>query len=609
MCGIAGFIGKLPIEENRVKSCLSKMEHRGPDASGIYRYKAADDRHICLLHSRLNIIDLDDRSNQPLQLDDTALSYNGELYNYIELRNELRKEGVGFHTESDTEVLLSAYKHWGESALDRFEGMWAFALYDESSDRLLLCRDRFGEKPLYYLEAEEGVYFGSEAKFIFALAGRKLKPNVNHLHRYMINGYKSLHKQRATFFENLKEVPSANVLDVSRNGIEERPFWKPEFRPDESMSYETAVEKTREALIESVRLRLRADVPMAFCMSGGIDSNSLISIAKQVFNYDVHGFTIVNTDERYEEQDIVDATVAELGLRHTSVHVTTDRFLERLRHLVVAHDAPVLTITYYAQWMLLEAIREAGYKISVSGSGADELYSGYYDHHLLYLASVFDDKKRYEEAVKEWQTHILPIVRNPFLQNPRAFVDQPQMRDHIYLNAEEFASWLTKEWQEDFKEQAYCDQLMRNRMMNELFQETVPPILHEDDHNAMYYSIENRSPFLDRELFDTAYSIPTRHLVQRGMAKVVLRDAMRGIVPDVVLNSHRKVGFNAPIFSFLDISDPTVKDEILRDSPIYEYVRREKVEALMAKDTLPNSESKFVFYFLCSKMFLEEFGE
>jgi len=609
MCGIAGFIGNTPLAQERERACLTVMGHRGPDANGVYRRTASEDRHVCLMHARLNIIDLDARANQPLQRGALTLSYNGEIYNYVELRNRLVEEGETFSTESDTEVLLLALKRWGIGALERCEGMWAFALYDENDGSLVLSRDRFGEKPLYIHQAKEGLYFASEAKFIFAMMGRVLAPDINHLHRHMVNGYRSLYKQPATYFKGLEEVARASAVKVTREGASTHLYWVPQFNPVDTMSYDDAVAQTREAMIESVRMRLRADVPLAFCMSGGIDSNSLISIAKNIFNYDVHGFTIVNTDERYEEQGIVDAAVQQQGLRHSTVDVTTDKFLERLRTLVRAHDAPVLTISYYAQWMLLEAIHDAGYKISVSGTGADELYSGYYDHHLLYLAAVRGDPVRFDQARDEWETHIKPVVRNPLLQDPRAFVDNPGQREHLYLGADEFSEWFVGDWKEAFAEEHYCDDLMRNRMFNELFHETVPPILHEDDLNAMYYSIENRSPFLDRKLCELAYTIPSRHLVQRGMAKVVLRDAMRGIVPDVVLDSHRKVGFNAPIYSFLDISDPKMRKEILCDSPIYDYIRRDRVEALLAKGHLPNSESKFMFYFLNAKMFLEEFAQ
>jgi asparagine synthase (glutamine-hydrolysing) len=321
----------------------------------------------------------------------------------------------------------------------------------------------------------------------------------------------------------------------------------------------------------------------------------------------VHGFTIVNTDARYEEQDMVDRAVRELNIRHTPILVNTDSFLSKLRELVRYHDAPVYTITYYAHWMLMQSIAEHEYRISVSGTAADELFTGYYDHHLAYLCEVQSDAATHAEALEAWQHHIRSTVRNPFLGNPNLFVENPGFRDHIYLDADGFRQYLKQDWAEPFAEHEFTPSLLRNRMLNEMFYEAVPVILHEDDLNAMYYSIENRSPFLDRDLFEFCYSIPSCHLIRDGAAKAVLRDAARGIAPDAIVNNRRKVGFNAPIFSFLDVNNPQVRSELLADSPIFDHVRRDKIVELITKPDLPNSESKFLFYFLNSKIFLEEF--
>jgi asparagine synthase (glutamine-hydrolysing) len=225
---------------------------------------------------------------------------------------------------------------------------------------------------------------------------------------------------------------------------------------------------------------------------------------------------------------------------------------------------------------------------------------------VAYLAAVARDPQRHAEAVREWEAHVKPAVRNPFLSDPDLFVRDPGFRDHIYLGADAFAATLTHPWREPFTETQYSDDLLRDRMLNELLHEAVPVILHEDDRNAMYWSVENRSPYLDRRLFETSASIPTRHLVQRGYGKAVLRDAMRGIVPDPVLGEHRKVGFNAPIFDLLDPADPAVRAELLADSPIFDHLRRERIEELLDRATLPNSESKFLFSFVNAKLFLEE---
>jgi len=585
------------------------MQRRGPDAKGVYRHSYRPGKNICLLHSRLSIIDLDKRSNQPFKIGSKVLVDNGELYNYIELKSELVAKGQSFETTSDTEVLLRCIDMYGWEGLDRCEGMWAFALYDENDGSLTLSRDRFGEKPLYLYEDKTGIYFGSEVKLLHALSGKKFTVNYRHIYRYLVNGYKSLYKVDETFFNDVHEFPPSSVLIVMPGGsrLQEK-YWTPLYSMDSSMTYNDAVAGARDALIRSVRLRLRADVPLAFCMSGGVDSNSLISIAKNVCNHDVHGFTIANTDERYEEQDLVDCSVSNLGIRHTSVSLNTDGFLENLRHLIQYHDAPVYTISYYAHWLLMERIAREGYKIAISGTAADELFTGYYDHHGMYLYEVRNNPSLFQRSLQHWVKHIKPIVRNPVLQDPEVFVKNPDERRHIYLDADYFANYLKGEFKETFTEVLYCDELLRNRMLNELFSESVPVILHEDDLNAMYYSIENRSPFLDRELFEFCYSIPSDYLIGEGYNKKVLRDAMKGIVSEDILKSRRKVGFNAPIHSFLNAKDQRVRGELLDESPIFDHVHKSLIEEILEKEYLPNSESKFLFYFLCSKMFLEQFS-
>jgi len=608
MCGIAGYIGSVEIEPGRVEACLGRMGRRGPDASGVYRHSFTPGRHVCLLHSRLSIIDLDERANQPLTYGNKVLVFNGELYNYLEMKEKLEIKGHSFKTTSDTEVVLHVLEDMGRAALDQCEGMWAFALYSENDGSLLLSRDRFGEKPLYLYEDDIGVYFGSEIKFLAALVGKRFEINYDHICRYLVNGYKSLYKPKETFFKDVFDVPPSTVFVISSDGKRfSESYWKPTCSVDETMTYEDAVKGARAALIKSVELRLRADVPLAFCMSGGVDSNSLISIAKNVFGYDVHGFTVVSSDERYAEQNMVDKVIAQLEIRHTPIPVDTTGFLTKLRDLVRYHDAPVYTITYYAHWLLMESIARRGYKVSISGTAADELFTGYYDHHSMYLHEVRNDGDLFEESLGNWKKHIAPIVRNPLLQDPLAFVKNPGQREHIFLDADRFKSCLRSDFGEQFSEAYYCDGLLRNRMLNELFQESVPVILHEDDLNAMYFSIENRSPYLDRNLFEFCYSIPSHHLIRDGYNKKVLRDAMQDIVPEEILCTRRKVGFNAPIFSFLDVNNLDVRNSLLDNSSVFEIVKRDKIEEIILKENLPNSESKFLFYFLCTKIFLEEF--
>ena len=608
MCGIAGFRGAFPLAPQRVQRALAALRHRGPDHAAARHWRAPDGTHVALLHTRLSIIDLDPRAHQPFHAGRRWMVFNGELYNYRELRDELGRGGA-WATTSDTEVFLRAIEQLGWEGLDRCEGMWALAVYDDADGSLVLCRDRFGEKPLYLYEDASGFYFASESKAIEALLGRRLQPNLEHLSRYLVNGYKALYKSGQTFFQGLEELPAGTWLRLGARGERcSRRYWSPAVAPQEMMSYDEAVQGARERLLRAVELRLRADVPLAFCMSGGVDSNALIGVAKRAFGYDVHGFTIVDADPQYNEQALVTAAAQELRIRHTLVPLRTSGFLERLRRLVRQHDAPVATITYYVHWLLMQEMASHGYRIAVSGTAADELFSGYYDHHLAYLYAVREEAVLHAAARQAWETHVRPAVRNPYLGDPELFIKDPAFRGHIFLGAEDFSAYLRAPWSEPFTEQPLAKSLLRNRMLNELLYENVPVILHEDDLNAMSVSMENRSPYLDRQLFDWCARIPDRHLVRDGYAKAILRDAVRGFAPDVVLDAHRKVGFNASIHSLLDVRDPAVRGELLAESPVFEHVRRERIAELLDKPELPNSESKFLFSFVNAKIFLEEFG-
>ena len=612
MCGIAGYIGRQRLSHKKIEACQLLMRRRGPDAEGVFNHVTSGDRNLVLLHSRLSILDLDPRANQPFEMDGNQLVFNGEIYNYKELAAEMCSMGWTPYGNGDTEILAKLLSKKGVDGLSQCEGMWGLAWYDKINNELLLARDRFGEKPLYTFKSPDGsFYFASEIKFIFAMLGYKLPINYRHLRRYLVNGYKSLYKTKETFYEGLEELPPGYLGRHNRDGsYSEEPYWVPAYqRPEiESMPYAEAVKGTRQRLINSVELRLRADVPVAFCLSGGIDSNALIAIAKRELGFDVHGYTILNQDIRYEEKDMVDLAVKELALKHTPIINDTKNFLSQLRELIRYHDAPVYTITYYAQWRLMKKISDDGFKVSISGTGADELFSGYYDHHNAYLSGLFYSKPdKFKEALEYWEALQKPIVRNPFLKNPYYFMERPNSREHIYLDSQLFSEYLVHPFHESFTELCLGGTLLRNRMANELLAESVPVILHEDDLNAMYFSIENRSPFLDTKLFEWSLQIPTEHLINKGVAKAVLRDAVRGLVPDKILDNPRKVGFNAPILDYLDLNDNKVVSYLLSDSPIYEYVKRDSIKALLKQNQLTNSASKFLFNFINARIFLEEY--
>ncbi len=604
MCGIAGYIGPKAIGQDAIDKTIRLMKNRGPDHQKAINI-LEQDTQVYLLHSRLNIIDLDPRSNQPFERRGVWLVFNGEIYNYREVRCELEALGVVFLTSSDTEVLIESYLQWGEECVHKFEGMWAFAIYDTRSRKLFISRDRFAEKPLYFYEADGGFYFGSEIKFLSALSRQRFKVNEEHLLRYLVHGYKSLYKGSEGYFQGVKELSFASCMEISQGRVSRHwHYWQPTVQIKE-MSFQEAVEGFRAHLLESMRIRLRSDVPISFCLSGGVDSASLASIAAKYFNVDIHTFSIVDNDERYDERENILATVNDIGCEHTLIHVSTENTLERLKNLIVYHDAPVATISFFVHSFLTQTAAKAGYKVIFSGHAADELATGYYDHYLQFLYEMHDhaDYPHHREA---WEHYIFPIVRNPYLRSPDLYIKNPKQRAHIFTDANQFAAFLKKNFREDFHETHYTDSVLRNRMLNELFHEGVRVILHEDDLNSMAVSIENRCPYLDSRLFDFAYSIPVRHLMRDGYAKWVLREAMKGILNDKVRLDRQKKGFNAGVQSLFDFEDIQTREYLLdSNAAIFNIVDREKMMAILNGGKFSDSYNKFAFNFINARIFLE----
>jgi len=343
---------------------------------------------------------------------------------------------------------------------------------------------------------------------------------------------------------------------------------------------------------------------LAFCLSGGIDSASLVSIAAKKFDYDVATFSIIDTDERYNELDNILATVNDIGCKNKQIYIPRDGFFKRLDNLINYHDQPISTISYYIHSFLSESISKNGYKVAISGTAADELVTGYYDHYNFYLYEM-RKSENYKKYLNNWKKTFGKIVRNPYLKNPEIFFNNPSFRNHIYLNKDEFESFLKTDFSEPFYEEKYSNSLLRNRMLNELFHESIPVILHEDDLNSMLYSIENRSPYLDLNLFNISYSIPNEYLIQEGYAKYILRESMKGILNEKVRTDWKKVGFNASINSLLDLKDDEIKNYLLQDSEIYRFVKRSSIEKIIDKKPMSNSYSKFMFSFINARIFLE----
>jgi asparagine synthase (glutamine-hydrolysing) len=604
MCGIAGAWGNIIPTEKQISSTLSGLKHRGPDDVGCSRLKT-NNRCLTLLFTRLAIIDLDKRANQPMHFEGLSIIYNGEIYNYLELRSELEKMGVHFTTESDTEVLLKGIKIMGWKILDKIEGMWAIAVYDKRLDRLTLCRDRFGEKPLKYMKINNQVYFASEVEAIQKLSGIGLVPNEEHIKRFLVNGYKSLYKTKETFFNGIRDVPARRLVHIDKYGsVVEEEYWSPVSEIDTELDFRFASNQVEEKLTRSLELRLRSDVPVAFSLSGGVDSVALVSIARKKLGLDVNGFTIKNFDYRYDESELVKKVVKKLSINHTEIAVNKFGFLKDLEEIINTRKTPVLTLSSFVQCNLMKKISEAGYKVVIGGTAADEIFTGYYDHHLYYFLEL--NHKERVKAIANWTEKIKPNVQNPYLQNPNLIFTRPEFREYMYLDSEIYSSYLTNSWAEEFSEVKYSSSILRNRMLNELLVETVPVLLHEEDLNAMNYSIENRSPYLDKNLVEFMSKVPSNLLVREGLAKAILRESVKNYAPIEIMRNPRKIGFNVPIESLIDFSDQGTKKFFLSDSAIYEIINKKFIQEMIQKNNFDNSQSKFLFNFISSKIFLDQ---
>jgi len=618
MCGIAGYIGVKDIKQSLIDKSLFFLKSRGPDFkdSKKYIFNSKNKKKILFLHSRLAIIDLDSRSNQPFEDGDYSIIFNGEIYNYLEIKEDLILKGLKFRTNSDTEVLLKSYIHYGIECFKKIEGMWSLAIFDRKNNKLILARDRFGEKPLYYSVKSDGVYFSSDIRVIKLLSEKQFELNYSRLIRGVVCGYRSLYKDpKETFYKKIYQISPASYVEIEENlEFNIKSYWRIKKKQKElKIDDKELIDEAQNLLFNSVKIRLRSDVPLAFCLSGGVDSGALVSIAAKKFNMNVNTFSIIdNKDSRYSEKINIDKVVKDVSSNHTEINLENIRnnknTMNKIRDLVDYKSGPIPTITWLLHSYLAEHISKKNCKVAFSGTAADEIYTGYYDHHLQYL---YDNRNKDKINIykSNFEKFVNPLIRNLDLKKNDLYIKNVNFRDHIFDNSKEFLTLLKSDLQFDFqfREKKFTDTLFKNRSLNELFHETTPVFLSEDDTNSMYYSVENRSPYLDTNLFNFIYSIPTERLIKNGYAKYLLRESVKNILDEDVRNDRYKKGFNSSITSIFDFSDKNFMEEILnKDSQIYEFFDFEKIKKIFKKDINLNHYSKFIFSFINAKIFLDK---
>ena len=539
MCGIAGYFGKFNLNYSKIEKALDILKERGPDFRNYTEYRKRD-IFIKLIHTRLAIIDLDQRSNQPMENENFSLVFNGEIYNYIELKKDLEKRGVKFKTSSDSEVILNGYAYYSDKIFELMEGMWALAIYDKKNNKVILSRDRFSEKPLFYYSDSNEFIFSSDIKVIRIFCKKKFSINHKRLISGVVCGYKSLNKDPSqTMYEGIKCLEGSSILKIEKNFlIQKKFFWKPNTEINKKLKKEEILVNAKKKLLLSVKLRLRADVDSAFCLSGGIDSGSIASIAAKEFNQKINSFSIIDdNDMRYNEKSNIDLVVEDLNANHNEIYISKIKNnINHLKSLINYKNSPVCTITYYLHSFLVKNISQNNYKVCFSGTAADEIFTGYYDHQLQFLNDI-KGTKIFKKNLKNFNKYLLPNIRNEFFRDPYLYINNPKFRGHIFDNVLENTSFLKNKINKNdfiFTEKKFSKNLSLNRRMNELFHENIPTILFEEDSNSMKYSIENRSPYLDTNLVNYMNSVEPQHLIDNGFAKNILREVSKKYL-------HRKV--------------------------------------------------------------------
>lgn len=536
------------------------MVSRGPDGEGIW-----DDGEAGLAFRRLAIIDLHERSNQPLHLGDLHLVFNGEIYNYLELREELRRLGHRFVTQGDGEVLLHAWAEWGEAALERLNGMFALAVWDGATHRLTLAVDRFAEKPLFIFEGRDRLMFASSVWALRAADPSVGVPDTVATERFLALG--TMPSLPATFFADIRRLPPAHVA-VWRpgGGLAMRCWWRPrtvEVPADPA----TAAEQLRSLLTDAVALRLRSDVPVGTSLSGGLDSSSILALTavlspgsgRHAFTATFPGFA--RDEWRYAAEAADGASVSE----HHAVQPAMEELFDHLPQLVADQEEPFGSTSIYAQWRVMRAAREAGVVVLLDGQGADELLGGYpgsagWVLRAAGIRAVVNGLMRSPRVARSVAVaYATGRAPETLARRYRSRAGSPYANPTVVREAAGHPTEAHLDW-------TVGDGPLRAELMTEVFCTSLPQLCRYADRSSMASSVEVRLPFLDPHLAEFALSLPPGLLWRDGISKHVLRESARGIVPDSVLARRDKVAYETPESRWLGSADGRAQiAEILLD--------------------------------------------
>ncbi len=578
MCGFCGFVSKKSNKEETLQNMMDKIIYRGPDSSGIYT-----DEDIALGFRRLSIIDLEEGA-QPIYNEDKTkvINFNGEIYNYQEIKEDLIKKGHKFYTKTDTEVLIHGYEEYGEDLLNKLRGMFAFAIWDTVKKELIIARDFFGIKPMYYMKNNEDLIFGSEIKCILEHPSVEKKLNIHALQNYLSFQYGVPNE---TFFENIFCLPPAHILKYKDGNIEIKRYWKPEFNIDENLDFDETVENIDKTFKNSIEAHKISDVEVGCFLSSGVDSSYVASQFK-----DQKSFTVGFDYDKYNEIEFAKNLANEIGMEHHYKSITDDEYWEILPKIQYYMDQPHADPSCVALYFVSKIASEH-VKVVLSGEGADELFGGYRIYHepLSLKKTSFIPRPIWKALAcivnlipadfkgKSYINRASKTLEERFIGNANLFSDKEKRK--ILKNTEGMVTpqEITKKFYEDVKDK---DDVTKMQYID-INLWMVGDILLKADRMSMANSLELRVPFLDKEVFKIASTLPQKFKVNDENTKFAMRKAALKNLPEEV-SKRKKLGFPVPTRVWLrqDKYYNIVRDEFLSENS-RKYFNTEEIVKLL----------------------------
>lgn len=584
MCGILGSFQVLPEAGfvHRFERAMQMLQRRGPDGRGVHTYPVAGGE-VSFGHARLSIIDLSEGGAQPMHGADGryVIVFNGEIYNYRELRHELESLGRRFVSDSDTEVLLAAWELWGEACLPRLTGMFAFSILDRQAATLTCIRDAFGIKPFFYAAEGGEVFFASEAPALMALRRSKTRLNWQRAYDYLVHG--DYDSGPDTFFDGVKHLPPGHlfVVDLAARSLGAvRRWWAPQIAERSQLSFDEAADRVKEGFLQSIRLHLRSDVPLGAALSGGLDSSAVVCAMRHVaMDHPIHTFSYVAAGSELNEEKWADLVNRHVGAIAHKVIVTPPELLRDLDDMILAQGEPFGSTSIYAQYRVYQLAKENGITVTLDGQGADEMLAGYSGYpgprlHSLLETGHWVRAAQFLNAWSKWPGR----SRTAGLKLAVAEMTDGALYQTLrWLSGRQaIPAWIRGDVL------AQCNVALRHprqrpevgepgrrvvaELAHALTKRGLSSLLRHGDRNSMRFSIESRVPFLTLEQAELLLSLPEHYLIsQSGETKSVFRAAMRGIVPDEILDRRDKIGFQTPEQLWLTSMEGTVREWLRAD--------------------------------------------